>query len=298
MSNLTAYKDTGEILFDTNLISYGLVKSGYLAYSQSWSRRELRSAGLDPDQGTNWTPVVIYSDSSFTDALYGFTVYNWISPISFIVGPGCLNGTVINADGSMTFLYSNAGTGTKFYCFDLMADSLAGSTFLKTWDTTGRITFNSLQPPLNIVAAIQAPGPGTVDQYGRPVTTYAGGYTQKEAELGPASPYRRKRATSRVNIPLTAGVEYAAFLPWSRSVAFNDLYSFNGTDNSAQYGGQEGAYGYVGGISFMFGPSAGTTNAQLFTAGYSVPISFSNLPTDRYPVALVIATTDLVFPYN
>lgn len=298
MSSLVAYKETGELLFDTNLICYGLVKSGYMAYIQSWTRRELRSSGLDPNDGNNWTPIGIYGDPSFTDTLHGFTVWNWISPVAFITGPGCLNGTTINADGSMTFLYSNAGTGTKFFCFDLMADNMPYSASLKTYNTSQRITFNSLQPPMNVVAAVQAPGPGAVDQFGRYTVLYSGGYTQKEPELGAASPYRRKRATSRVNIPLTAGVEYAAYLPWSRSVTFNDMYTFNGFDSPAQYGGQEGAYGYYGGISFMFGASAGTTNAALFTAGYSAPISFSNLPTDRYPIALVVNTAGLIFPYN
>lgn len=297
MSNLTAYKDTGEILFDTNLISYGLIKSGYMVYLESWIRREYLQNNEDPNNGNNWSPVQIHYDPTHTDTLHGFTVWGWISPICFITGPGCLNGTRINGDGSMTFLYSNAGTSTKFYCFDLMADNLSGSTFLKTWDTAGRITFNSLQPPLNVITSYQAPGPGAVDQYGRPKTTYAGGYTQSEPELGPASPWRRKRATSRVDIALSA-VEYAVYLPWSRSVTFNDFNNFNGFFNASQYGGQEGAYGRFGGISFLFGASAGTNNATINSSGYSAGISFSNLPTDRYPVALVIHTDNLIFPYN
>ena len=298
MSNLLAYKDNGEVLFDTNLICYGLIKSGYMIYLESWTRREYLQNNQDPGNGANWSAVQIHNDPTHTDPLYGFTVYGWISPICFIVGPGCLNGTRINGDGSMTFLYSNATTATKFYCFDLMADNLAGSTFLKTWDTTGRITFNSLQPPLNVVLAYQAPTPGATDQFGRYTTTYVTGYSQKEPELGPASPYRRKRATSRVDIALTAGLEYAVYLPWSRTVTFNDFYTFNGFDNNGQYGAQEGAYGRVGGISFMFGASAGTNHATLFSAGYSAPFSVSNLPVDRYPVALVIRTSNLIFPYN
>lgn len=298
MSQLVVWKDTSEQLFDTNLISYGMIKSGYMTYIQSWSRREYLRNNENPDYGVNWSPVVIYNNPTYTDTLHGFTVYNWISPIVFIVGAGCLNGTVINGDGSMTFLYSNASTSTKFYCFDLMADNIPGSPYLKTWTDAGRITFNSLQPPLNVVAQVQAPGPGRVDQFGRYVTAYANGYSQKEPELGPASPYRKARATSRVDIALTAGVEYAAYLPWSRGCGFNDLYTFNGYDNFAQYGAQEGAYGRVGGISFMFGASAGTTNGTPSVAGYSYPFSLLNLPTDRYPVALVISTSNLFFPYN
>lgn len=294
---LNAYKDTGEILFDTNLICYGLVKSGYMAYSQSWSRRQLLSAQLDPNDGGNYSPVSVTVDPTHTDGLFGFTVYNAISPIVFIVGTGTLNGTARTGD-AVTFYYSNAGTDTKYYCFDLMGDNIAGSTFLKTWDATGRITFNSLQPPLNVIATIQAPTPGSLDGGGRYLTTYVGGYNVERAELGPASPNRRPRLDSRVDIALTAGVEYAAYLPWSRTCMINDLFDFTGYQSSTTYGGQEGAYGRVGGMSFMFGASAGTTWSQLPTPGQSLPCSFRNLPIDRYPVALVIATASLPFPFN
>lgn len=297
MSNLTAYKDTGEILFDTNLICYGLVKSGYMSYMQSWSRRELRSAQLDPNDGANWFPIEVTGDASHTDGLWGFTVYNAISPIVFITGSGTLNGTAVSG-AATTFYYSNADANTRYYCFDLMADNFGGSTYLKTWDTAGRLTFNSLQPPLNVIAAIQAPGPGGTDGAGRYLTTYAGGYNVKRAELGPASPNRRPRLDSRVDIALNGGIEYAAYLPWSRSVGINDLFDFNGYSSYGQYGGVEGAYGRAGGMTFMFGASAGTTYANPGSSGQTVPCSFFNLPTDRYPVALLISTADLIFPYN
>lgn len=297
MSNLTAYKDTGEILFDTNLIAYGLVKSGYMTYLQSWSRRELRSNNLDPTQGGNYTPVNVTGDPTFTDALYGFTVNNPISPVVFITGPGCLNGTQLSGS-SMTFFYSNATSATRFYCFDLMADIYPGSTFLKTWDTTGRITFNSLQPPMNVIAAVQAPGAGALDRFNHYSTCYAGGYNTRQPELGPANGNRRPRLYSTVDIPLNGGIEYAVYLPWSRTVKINDMFDFNGFSSSTTYSGQEGAYGRAGGISFMFGPSAGTSHGLLFTSGYAPPCSFELLPVDRFPVALAINTASLIFPYN
>ncbi|WP_426201020.1 hypothetical protein [Pseudomonas sp. TWP3-1] len=296
MAHLVVSKDTGELLFDTDLISYGLIKSGYLAYSQSWTRRMLRSIHLDPNNGANWFPVVVTVNESYDDRLHGFTVANAICPVVFLVGPGTLSGTS-RSGNTMTFLYANAETSTRFYCFDLMADNIPGSPYLKTWDPTGRITFNSLQPPMNVVAAIQAPGPGALDFFGRYKTCYANGYNQSVSRpISSRNNYSNLH--SKVNIPLSPGVEYAAYLPWSRGVGINDLFPYNGYDNFSQYGGNEGAYGYVGGISFMFGVAPGTTSAGPSVANQVVPCSFFNLPTDRYPVALVIQTSSYPFPYG
>lgn len=291
MSGLNAYKDTGEILFDTNLISYGLVKSGYMVYLNSWIRKYLRSAQLDPNDGSNWSETYAVYDTGTGDQMYGFTVYNTISPIVFITGSGTLNGTQVSGN-AITFFYSNASANTKFYCFDLMADNFPGSTYLKTWDTNGRITFNSLQPPLNVIAAIQAPGPGTLNQFGRYTTCYAGGYNvRRENGQGAAN----AKLDSIVDIALGAA-EYAAYLPWNRSVNIADLFGGNAFPH-VNYGGLEGAYGRYGGISFMFGASGGTTQTYPSTQGYGLPCSFAQLP-DLYPIALVINTAGLIFPYN
>ena len=292
MSQLSVWKDTGEILFDTNLICYGLVKSGYMQFLGAWSRKTLRSTNLDPNDGASWTTSSWQgAENSNNDGIWGFTVYNAISPIVFLTGSGCLVGTSVTGS-AVTFYYTCADTSTRFYCFDLMADNIGGSTFLKTYDTAQRITFNSLQPPLNILAAVQPPGPGAVDQFGRPTTTYAGGANRVRG-----TPLSRPTQTdSYINIPL-GGEEYAAYLPWSRTCGTYDFLA-GGTTFAAQYGMSEGAYGYAGGITFMFGAAGGTTTSRPNTSGWSAPISFFNIPTDRYPVALVIRTSDLIFPYN
>lgn len=297
MAQLRVYKDNGSILFDTNLISYGLIKSGYLAYNQSWTRRELRSVGLDPNNGANYTPVVVTSDPSYTDGLWSFTVLNSRSPIAFITGPGTLNGTSISGN-AITFYYSNASNNTKFFCFDLMDNNMSGSPYLKTYNTSGVITFNSLQPPLNVIGAVTAPVPGPLDRFGRYTTCYTNGYNVKQPELGPASPYRRPRVNSICDIALSPGVEYAVNLPFSRSCTINDLYDFNGNSSSSQYAMQEGAYGRVGGMSFMFGASAGTAYSPLNVSEQALPCSFINIPTDRYPTALLISAASYPFPYN
>lgn len=301
MSGLNVYKETGEILFDTNLICYGLVKSGYMSWLQSWSRRTLRSANLDPSNGANYTPAIIYSPGTEEqgqrcDQIYGFTVYNPISPIVFITGSGTLAGSAVTSN-SITFYYANATTSTRFYCFDLMADTLAGSTFLKTWDTTGRITFNSLQPPLNVVAAFQPPAPGSLlAPNGRNYLAYEGGrmqvreYISSDGRFGP-------KHDCIYDVALTSGVEYAAYLPWARTANIISTEESNQFTSSPQYNVSEGAYGRIGGISFMFGAAAGTNWAYSQSTNY-VPATYSNIPVDRYPVALVIRTDNLIFPYN
>jgi hypothetical protein len=286
-------KDNGQLLFDTDLICYGLIKSGYMAFQQSWTRRTLRSAQLDPNDGSNWTASVATSGTAGADALYGFTVYNALSPIVFITGSGCQVGSA-RSGAALTFFYANADSNTKFYCYDLMQDNIPGGPYLKTWTPDRVLTFNSLQPPLNVVGAVQAPGPGGLDRFGRYVTTYSGGYNrhrQSQAEGGVT------KVDSVVDIGLSAGVEYAAYLPWSRSVGISDMYGGNVFPHT-MYSGSEGAYGRVGGISFMFGATGGTTQSYPSTVGYALPYSFFNLPTDRYSVALVITTASLPFPYN
>ena len=287
-ARLIVNKETGELLFDTSKICYGLVKSGNMAAIETWPRKYLRSAQLDPNNGANWM-----DSSRAGDTMFGFTITNTISPIVFIAGKGCLNGTSVSGN-SMTFMYAGGSAATKFYCFDLMADNIAGRPYLKTWSEDRQITFNSLQPPLNIVNTVQAPAPpGGNDQYGRKLLTYAGGRIERIRYQTAAQDAQMHCV---VDVALDAGVEYAVFLPFSRSATLWNTETISGTMLS-QCGVNEGAYGRTGGISFMFANSGGSPVSYPSTAA-SVPASFTAIPTDRMPVALVIKTAGLPFPYN
>ena len=294
MSNLIVKKASGEILFDTDKITYGLVKSGNMQTIQSWSRMTLKSVQLDPTNGANWNRSTIVTPPA-GDVLCGFTVDNARSPIVFIHGSGCLSGT-IKSGSSLTFLYSNASTSTRFYCFDLMSDIVQGSPYLKTYrESDGVITFNSLQPPLNIVSAISAPPPSPI--YQAPNWrgwTYAGGrleVRQQQAVVGGILYERQKDCI--FDYPLSAGVLYATYLPWARGASLVDVWS---TDQES-YAVIEGAYGRVGGISFIFGASAGTATSRP-PVGPTSPSGYADVPTDRYPIALSIDATNLPFPFN
>ena len=234
--------------------------------------------------------------SSDLDPIHGFTVSSAQSPIVFIVGSGCLVGT-IRSGSSITFLYCNAGIATKFYCFDLMADNIAGSPFLKTYRDDGVITFNSLQPPLNVVAAIAAPAPPVAnDAYGRKLLTYDGGRAQKRRWQAGTT---ESAMDCIVDITLGTGIEYAVFLPWARSAGIIETNPYQSSSGPVtQYSVSEGAYGRIGGISFMFGAAGGTTEAFPGGSTWSIPVSYTSIPVDRFPVALVIGTAGLPFPYN
>jgi hypothetical protein len=288
MAGLIVRRENGTVLFDTRYIVHGLVKSGYLQADETWPRKYLRGINLDPNDGSSY-------DDSFRagDQMFSITVNNCVSPICFIVGKGCLQGTT-RSGNTMKFLYSGGDTNTKAYVFDLMQDVLPGSTFLKIRKEDGTIAFNSLQVPLNVAYAIQAPGPGPIDAYGRYPQPHAGSaWSLIRAQSASVDPV----AHSVVNIALTPGVEYAAFLNYSR--ACNGWLSGSLTGvNSQLIGLSEGAYGRVGGISFMFGPAGATTDISISSNQFTVPGSVAALPVDRYPTALVVPTGNLPFPFG
>jgi hypothetical protein len=288
MASLIVRKPDGSVLFDTQYITHGLVKSGYLQADETWPRRYLRSINLDPNAGSS------YDDSTRAgDQMFSITVGNAVNPICFIVGKGCLQGTARTAN-TVKFFYSGGDTNTKAYVFDLMNDNVAGNKpWLKTRRADGSISFNSLQVPLNILYTIQAPAPAALDQYGRYTGPYSGGAWQtvrfQTAAVDPQAHYV-------VDVGLPGGVEYAAFLNFSRGCT--GYWSGNLTGvNPQTVDMSEGAYGRVGGMSFMFGPAGAGIDAA-FGGIMSVPGSVGALITDRYPIALVIATTVLPFPYG
>lgn len=287
MGGLIVRKQDGSVLFDTRYITHGLIKSGYLQADETWPRKYLRGLNSDPDKGSS------YDDSFRTgDQMFSISINNAISPICFIVGKGCLQGTY-RSGNTIKFLYSGGSASTKAYVFDLMADNVAGSPpWLKCRNQQGAVTFNSLQVPLNVLYSIQPPGPNAADQWGRYTQPYAGGVwtliRKQTAE-------QDSQAHFTIDIVLPAGIEYAAFINYSR--AANGWLDGQMTGvNAKVIGHSEGAYGRVGGISFMFGPAGATTQIDIAGIAYSLPASLTALTTA--PTALVIRTDNLPFPFN
>lgn len=286
MSGLIVKLSDSSLLYDTRSISYGLVKSGYLTYVENWRQLRLRGINVNPNIGSSWVDQGVPGADQ-----YGFTLENPKSPIVFIVGKGVATGVKKSGDAG-TYLFAEADANTKFYCFDLMKDDGITGPGLRTRSPGGVLTFKSSQVPLNIIAAITAPPPGTPSRLGRPMTTYEGGRNER---IRYQTRYSCASVHSVVDIPLGSGTEYAVFLPWNRSCGIIDTYAYN-TLGGDIYGVAEGAYGRVGGISFFFATPGKTTSDQWF--GQDVDISYHLLPTDRYPTALVIKTAGLPFPFN
>ncbi|MNC57752.1 hypothetical protein D3C75_1074320 [compost metagenome] len=102
---------------------------------------------------------------------------------------------------------------------------------------------------------------------------------------------------ARVFIAVGSG-EFAASTTFSRSFGqgIMDNMSAPGTFMAAgaMQAHMDGAYGADGGIYFMACDAARTTMLYSTTAAQS----YFDIPTDRYPQALVIKTDDLPFPFN
>ncbi|MNO89803.1 hypothetical protein D3C76_812970 [compost metagenome] len=291
-AGLKVYKENGQLLFDTEKITYGLLKSGYLSFQLNWPRLQHRSAQLPPNEGSSW------AESSIVDAIHGFSVTGAVAPMVFITGSGISCGSSKSGD-TTTFYFIGASPSTKFYYFDTMRNTLNGAG-LKCYDESGALTFNSLQYPLNIVDTISAPAPPTptvwngIKMYGVPFA----GATKSATRFIDSGLYY---CVASVFIAVGSG-EFAASTTFSRSFGQGsmDNMSSPGTSGSpfpargAMQAHMDGAYGATGGIYFMACDAARTTMLYSTTAAGS----YFDIPTDRYPQALVIKTDDLPFPFN
>ena len=279
-----AYRDVGgELIFDTDMICYGLRKSGYLQFVENWSQKYLRSIQLDPNNGANWA-------DSFPpkEPIYGITLTRWSAPLVFLVGDGSPCGEML-VDGVKTLLFVGASSSTKAYVFDLMTDD-GPITGLKCFrESPWGLTFNSGQPPLNVIASVEAPSPGPLVSPAQDFryTAYEGGYNVMIGNNGGTTYFQMK---SYVDVPI-AGGELAASITFTRSAACNGSHSGAG---GVEVGSQEGCCGFNGGIRFMFTVAAATTSA--ITGGF--PYDYWRAIPDLRPRALVIRTAGLPFPFN
>ncbi|EKT4528862.1 hypothetical protein QEM33_001418 [Pseudomonas putida] len=288
-AGLKVYKENGQLLFDTEKITYGLLKSGYLSFQVNWPRLYHRSAQLPPNEGSS------YAESSITDAVHGFSVTGAVAPIVFITGSGISCGSSKSGD-TTTFYFIGASPSTKFYYFDTMRGTLTGAG-LKCYDESGALTFNSLQYPLNIVDTISAPPPpppmtvNGVTVYGVPFV----GATKAATRFINSGPYY---CVASVFIAVGSG-EFAASTTFSRSFGQGAMENMSAPGSpfparSSMQAHMDGAYGAAGGIYFMACDAARTTMLLSNTA----TTTYFDIPTDRYPQALVIKTDNLPFPFN
>lgn len=279
-----SFKQDGNVLYDTSKISYGLLKSGYLSLQTSWPRLRFRSIQLDPNDPASW------EEGNDLEPVLGFSVSGAVAPIVFIAGSGSPCGSSTSG-GVTTFYFISANTSTKYYYFDTMRDA-GPITGMKCYREDGVLTFNSSQRPLNIVGTVSPPPPADIWIPGtsyRPMP-YKGGL-KSNGSVYPGGP---NTLIVRVTVPFGVAEEYAAYVNFTRSIG-------NGPqDSMTAYlaAMQEGAYGLVGSIGFMFCTAARTTLLPQQRAPTQSYNGFFDIPTDRYPSALVIRTSEYPFPFN
>jgi hypothetical protein len=282
---LEAFKDDGSILFETERICYGLVKSGYLQLVDRWGRFYIRSANLDPGRQDSYT----YRD--FRDPICGITVTDTMSPIVFLSGDGkpCGESVVGN---TRTLYFQGCKPNTKAYVFDLMRD-VGETTGMNIYNQSGTLTFTTGMPPLNIIATVDPPplsapvSPGTSYQW----TPYVGSSNEPSGQEWASSDFSQIKGA--VFVPV-AGGELAAHLTFSRSCALQEGSDVQGNTGLFALGASEGCGGGIGGIRFFFSSSVSTI-AEYNSNSRTL---WSSIPTDRQPQALVIRTSDYPFPFK
>ncbi|QQE85396.1 hypothetical protein [Pseudomonas putida] len=277
-----AFKEDGTLLFDIDRISYGLLKSGYLNLVDRWGRYFIRSANLPPNEEGS------YSYLQLLDPICGITITDAVSPIVFLVGDGKPCGESVSGN-VRTLFFQGCTPNTKAFVFDLMRD-VGERSGMECYDATGRISFTTGMPPLNIIAtvnppAISAPIAGNTDQRWTP---YVGGANEASGREWSTGDFAQVKGAAYV--PVVAG-ELAACLTFSRSAGVIHGRDFSG---STQLGASEGCGGSSGGVRFFFSPAVATTST-IFSNNSTI---WFDIPTDRQPQALVIRATDYPFPFR
>ena len=286
-----SWDDAGNLLFNTNNMTYGLVASGNLSRINNWYRWSLRSAQLDPNNPANYTQIGPY------DAVFGFSVVNSIAPIAFINGEGMYAGSQRSGNVT-TFYYIFSSANTRIYIFDVMRDiPIAAGMKCYADDAANTCTFNSAQVPLNIVAVHQCPPPSpptSNNYYPMPIS----GGSKRYERLLPNNEYTSYMV---VRCPIAIGANnYAVATTFSRSMSMgrHDSFSPLGGLNLAYsnyMGAFDGCWGTAGGIVWAVTDAART---QMIPASTAIPNGYANIPQDRYPQALVVSIDNLPIPYS
>ncbi|MCO7515688.1 hypothetical protein NJF44_10805 [Pseudomonas guariconensis] len=285
------FKENGSLLFDTEKITYGLLKSGYMSLVTTWPRLSYKSANLPPNEGSS------YDESSTPggmDLIHGFSVTGAIAPIVFINGPGISCGSS-RSGNTTTFYYIAASTDTKYYYFDTMRGTLSGAG-LKCYGEDGTLTFNSLQVPLDVDYSYTCPLPPAKNPLGYYDRVFAGG-TLAAKRFASNTNYPAYM-TCTLFVPIASG-EFAVSTSFSRSFGqwpfdnFSPSGSFPARSNQQAH--MDGCYGGSGGIYWLSCDAARTT---MYWGAVSAYQSYFDIPTDKLPQALVIRTNNLPFPFN
>lgn len=275
------FKETGEVLFDSDYVTHGLVKSGYLTFVTWYGVWQLRSANLPGNSEGDYR----YGD--LRDPICGITVENTIEPIIFLAGGVGQPVAIIGGQGATrTFLFKGVEPNTRAYVFDRMRD-MGTRAGMQAFNAQGALTFTSEMPALNIMAAIAPPAihpgyPSNANVY--PVAYTGGSDMQRPYNWGNINT-QRTEFYSYIDVNSGIGSDIGVHLTFSRQ---------GGTyQHSVINGCSEGAGGIGANVRFYFAPAVATT--EVIRPG---PGPWFDIPKDRAPIALCIRLSDYPFPFN
>lgn len=285
-TGLQVFKDDSTLLFDVDLIQYGLIKSGYLTQTEWWYWWKLRSAQLNPNDESSWQREDIGHSPIWT-----ISVDNAVAPVCFVAGDNSSLGTT-KSGTTTTFYFASVRNNPKVYIFDLMK-SLGGRTGLQIFDSNGVLTFTTDMPALNIINTVTAPPPstGTVwngnTYYGN---VYGAGstnenviwYVNQSREQGWRDWYQTYSPVQSKN----GATEVAVRLTFSRGFAYMD----------DAVGSCSALDGCSGGTSPRFMAVMSATSLNNFNS-YATK-SWIDIPKDRYPEMQMIDTSHYPFPFR
>ncbi len=267
--------NSGSILYDTSKAIYGLIKSGPVEFIGSWNK-------LSPNGGY----------SVYTDFIYKFEVEGALSPILFTNG-ACAKPVQSREGNKSVFYFAGPVANLKVYCFDIMRPILSGPA-LKTRAESGRFTFNSLQWPLNVIGTTVPPPSTGVGADGRLNPFTGGRQFLISDEIFPNRQAASAGAEFRVS--LDPSKNYAAYIPWSRSVEWVLWDPGTGWTNPAvRSSAEEGCCGGLGYVAHYMWTTPENTYDRV---DVRTRPGFFNILNDRRPRSAYIDVAEYPYPFN
>jgi hypothetical protein len=278
-----AFKEDGSLLFDADLIQYGLIKSGYLTQTEWWYWWHYRSEGLDPNDPNSWARETIGHSPIWTISVDGAT-----APICFLAGDNVSVGSS-KSGTTTTFYFASVRNNPKVYIFDLMQD-LGGRTGMQIFNASGTLTFTTDMPGLNIINTITAPAPT--------------GGTSWNGNVYYASVYGSGSTNEKISYYVSQSREQGR--NWDHS--YSPVQDKNGADEVAVRLTFSRAFGHVNrgsSVSAMDGCTGGTSPRFMAVMSATSLNGFTtegpawvDIPTSRYPVMQMIDTSHYPFPFR
>ncbi|MFJ3121032.1 hypothetical protein ACIPI6_31395 [Pseudomonas protegens] len=258
-------EEDGEVLIDSNFISYGLVKSGLVKKIGQWNVPYRDGDGPWPD--------------------YSYMMDMWearvrgVIPVLFMHGRAILisiNKGALNDE--WVYIFAGCTPETRFYAYDYMREANDQPVRFRLWDEEGNISFNSKQWPLNVFDTVQLPGNSQSNSF----SPYDGGNSD--------GTYVKRYSNERL---------YAGYIPFNRSAECGCVNNSEVIQAHAEYliTCIEGGWGIKGaGVAgFHSDPNVYPFNDAISTGRLDF---WQRVYLAAIPKLVVVDVTDLPFPFD